>query len=198
MKERILLPSSRYILGFQNKEERIIQRAYNDFFYPLLDEKDIEDKYLFQRGFCKALTHTLYSGTSSEEEFIDIIKKHFPGNQEEFDIEEVEIKFRDEDLLLLQLHFNQKLSDESIAARTEMSIEDAKGRIDKLQRMWGQDMPLEEYLLQIEQRQWFKRLTNNPIPFQPKGKKKSSSSVKVGKINKVEETIWDKIKGIFS
>ncbi|KXX72284.1 hypothetical protein [Flammeovirga sp. SJP92] len=198
MKERILLPSSRYILGFQNKEERIIQRAYNDFFYPILEEKDIEDKYLFQRGFCKALTLTLYGSLNQEIEFKDILLSHFPENTEEFIIEEVEIKFRDEDLLLLQLYFNQKLSIESIAARTDISKEDVESRVNKLKRMWGQDMPLEEYLLQIEQRQWFKRLSNNPIPLPPKGKKGNHPPVTIGEINKVEETIWDKIKGFFS
>lgn len=201
MKERILLPSSRYIMGFQNKEERLIQRAYNDFFYLIYDNNSIEDKHLFQRGFCKALTSILFQEDllDNEIDFQEIIQKHFPENTDEFVIEEVEIKFRDEDLILLQLFFIHQFSMDTISQRTELSAEDAKAKIEQLKELWGnnQEMSLEEYLLQIEKRQWFKRLANNPIPLKPTGKK-SKTTMKVGEINKVETSLWEKVKGFFS
>lgn len=189
-------------MGFQNKEERLIQRAYNDFFYLLYDAKNIEDKYLFQRGFCKALTLLIFNAESLpiEDDFKQLIDKYFPQNTDEFLIEEVEIKFKDDDLLLLQLHYIQKFSSETISLRMDLSKEDVSSKIDRLKNLWGnnQDMSLTDYLLQIEKRQWYKRLSNNPIPLQTSHSKKRIDKITVGEINKIELSFWDKIKNFFS
>lgn len=199
MKKRVLLPSSRYIIGFKNKEERIVQRAYQDFFYSFYEGE--EDVKLYQRAFCKAIVLVLYTEEeiSMEDDFKAIIKKELPTHPDNYMIEEVELKFRDDDLLLLQLYLIQNLSKEVISQRLEISTSDVTKKVEHFQNLWGenQDMSLTEYLLQIEKRQWYKRLLQNPIPLKQKENDKNRETFSIGKINKLDTSFWGKIKSFF-
>ncbi|NLR94222.1 hypothetical protein [Flammeovirga agarivorans] len=194
MKERILLPNIRYIHGFRNKEDRLIHRAYNDFFFKVYDLQSVQDQTKFKMGFSAALTHVIMNAEqlNDEDDILNIINSHFPENEADFFIEEVELKFSDEDLLMLTLHYNQKLDTKAIAIRIGKSESDTKERIEKISRMWAQDMSLEEYLTQIEKRNIFKRISEFMIPIAPSHRKKIKKPT-VGEIKKVEETFWQKV-----
>ncbi|AZQ61570.1 hypothetical protein EI427_04795 [Flammeovirga pectinis] len=201
MSTTILLPNIRYILGFKNREERLIQRTYKDFFFQIQDELKITDPVLFQKGYCKALTTLIFNATTLTEDdhFPDKILEYFPKEKDNYIVEDVEIKFNDKDLLLLQMHYTNKLSIEAISARCELTPKDATNRIQQLTDMWsqGQDLPLEDYLMQIEKRNIYKRLEANLIPIS-KDRKRKRDTNKVGAIQKVDPTFWDRIKAFFS
>ncbi|MBB6461621.1 hypothetical protein [Flammeovirga kamogawensis] len=201
MSTTILLPNIRYILGFKNREERLIQRTYKDFFFDVQDQLQITDVVLFQKGYCKALTSLILeaSSLSEDDNFLDKIIDYFPKEKDNYIVEEVEIKFNDKDLLLLQMNYINKLSIEAISARCELSTSDVTNRVQQLTTMWsqGQDLPIEEYLLQIEKRNIYKRLEANLIPIS-KDRKRKKDTNKVGAIQKVDPTFWERIKGFFS
>ncbi|MBB3699105.1 hypothetical protein KMW28_07930 [Flammeovirga yaeyamensis] len=198
MSNRILLPSIRYVLGFRNREERLIKRAFNDFYYLVEGQHQIDNPVQYKSAFCVALTKTIMESNqiSDDADIEEEINQRFPTTEEDSIIEEVEIKFNDDDLLLLKMFFINKIDTKSIGLRLEKTAEEVTDRVEKLNRMWQQDMTLEEYLLQISRRELFKSLDQMMIPIPQKVTKKGRTAT-VGSITKVDNSIVAKIKNLF-
>ncbi|OHX65979.1 hypothetical protein [Flammeovirga pacifica] len=198
MSNRILLPNIRYIHGFKNKEERLIKRAFNDFYFLIESHHQNQNPVKFKSAYCVALTKTIMDADLLPED-ADIeseINQRFPSIEADNIIEEIEIKFNDDDLLLLKLYYNHKIDTKSIGMRLDKSPVEINDRLEKLNRLWQQDLPLTEYLNQIYKREVFKSLDAMMIPVPQKTIKNGRTNT-VGSITKVQRGFFNRIINLF-